>query len=157
MTLDRARVQLTRGASTPGVAFVALSRVRHPDHLVLDDDFPDLATIMKQAERESFRQRVRWERQQHVKFSRTIRRHMRDPAWFAPERLWTAEMNDAAERLLACVRAAPTLADDDVVTATLRQRRGARPAAGPRVVEERGAGGSEREAEDEGAGGAGGR
>ena len=46
-------MQLTRGASTPGVAFVALSRVRHPDHLVLDDDFPDLATIMKQAERES--------------------------------------------------------------------------------------------------------
>ena len=39
MTLGRARVQLTRGASTPGVAFVALSRVRHPDHLVLDDDF----------------------------------------------------------------------------------------------------------------------
>ena len=61
MTLDRARVQLTRGAATPGVAFIALSRVRHTDHLVLDDDFPDLATIMKQAERESFRQRVRWE------------------------------------------------------------------------------------------------
>ena len=80
--------------------------MRHPDHLVLDDDFPDLATIVKQAERESFRQRVRWERQQYVKFSRTIRHHMRDPEWFAPERLWTAEMHDTAEGLLACVRAA---------------------------------------------------
>ena len=68
-----------------------------------------------------------------MKFSRAIRRHMRDPAWFALERLWTAEMNDAAESLLACVRAAPTLAGDDVVPATLRQRRGEPPGGGPRV------------------------
>ena len=48
MTLDRATVRLTKAASAPGVAFVALSRVRHPDHLLIEDDFPDMATIMKQ-------------------------------------------------------------------------------------------------------------
>ena len=37
MTLDRAVVRLTRAAASPGVALVALSRVRHPDHLMLED------------------------------------------------------------------------------------------------------------------------
>ena len=55
-------------------------------------------------------------------------------------------MDEAAESLLACVRAAPTLADDDVVTATLRQCRGERPGGGPRVQEQN-AGGSGRGAE----------
>ena len=40
MTLDKAVVKLGSKAGTPGVAFVALSRVRHPDDLMLDDDFP---------------------------------------------------------------------------------------------------------------------
>ena len=47
MTLDRAIVRLTRAAASPGVAFVALSCVRHPDHLMLEDTFPDMAAIMR--------------------------------------------------------------------------------------------------------------
>ena len=82
MTLDRAVVRLTRAAASPGVAFVALSRVRHPDHLMLEDSFPDMATIMKQSEKEAFVARQRWERRMRVQFSRTIRAHMRDPELF---------------------------------------------------------------------------
>ena len=78
MTLDRAIVRLTKAATAPGVAFVALSRVRHPDHLMLEDSFPDMSTIMKQAQRETFHMRQRWERVARVKFSRTIRKHMRN-------------------------------------------------------------------------------
>ena len=54
MTLELAVVRLTKAAASPGVAFVALSRVRHPDHLMLEDTFPDMATIMRQNEKESF-------------------------------------------------------------------------------------------------------
>ena len=82
MTLDRAVVRLTKAAASPGVAFVALSRVRHPDHLMLEDSFPDMATIMKQSEKEAFVTRQRWERRMRVFFSRTIRTHMRDPELF---------------------------------------------------------------------------
>ncbi len=60
MTLDRAIVRLTKAASAPGVAFVALSRVRHPDHLMLEDSFPDMSTIMRQMENASFQTRQRW-------------------------------------------------------------------------------------------------
>ena len=73
MTLDRAVVRLTKAAASPGVAFVALSRVRHPDHLMLEDTFPDMATIMKQSEKEAFVTRQRRERRMRVFFSRTIR------------------------------------------------------------------------------------
>ena len=51
MTLDRAIVRLTRAAASPGVAFVALSRVRHPDHLMLEDSFPEMSTIMSRVRR----------------------------------------------------------------------------------------------------------
>ena len=47
MTLDKAIVRLRDAVSTPGVLFVALSRVRHPDDRMLDDDFPALALILK--------------------------------------------------------------------------------------------------------------
>ena len=74
MTLDRAIVRLTKAAS--GVAFVALSRVRHPDHLMLEDNFPDMSTIMKESERDSFHARQNWERAMRVRFSATLRLHM---------------------------------------------------------------------------------
>ena len=56
------------------MAFVALSRVRHPDHLMLEDTFPDMATIMKQSEKEAFVTRQRWERRMRF-FSRGRSEH----------------------------------------------------------------------------------
>ena len=49
MTLKKAVVKIGVSASKPGVAFVALSRVGHPDDLMLDDDFPALLEILKQS------------------------------------------------------------------------------------------------------------
>ena len=40
MTLSSAIVKLGKAVKEPGVLLVALSRVRHPDNLMLDDDFP---------------------------------------------------------------------------------------------------------------------
>ena len=45
MTLDKVVVKLGNAVREPGVLFVALSRVRHPDDLMLDDDFPALFEI----------------------------------------------------------------------------------------------------------------
>ena len=92
MTLGRAIVRLTRAASSPGVAFVALSRVRHPDHLMLEDSFPDMSTIMKQSEKESFQTRQRWERKMRVLFSQTVRAHMTDSS------LYTSDNMDARRK-----------------------------------------------------------
>ena len=56
MTLNKVVVKLSAAVATPGVLFVALSRVRHPDDLMmLDDDFPALATILKAGCHPSFK------------------------------------------------------------------------------------------------------
>jgi len=91
MTLDKAVVFIGRRAASPGVLFVALSRVRHPDDLMLDDDFPDMSTIMKQRQTLSFQKRQQWERSMTVKFSKTLRREMRDETLYGPAMTWTQE------------------------------------------------------------------
>ena len=121
MTLDRAVVKLTKAASSPGVAFVALSRVRHPDHLMLDDSFPDMSTIMKQAAKESFRMRQRWESRMRVLFSKTIREHMRDPELYTPEKTWTAEQSAMAEQLLKALRNNPEMQEEAIIAACCRE------------------------------------
>ena len=100
MTLDKAVVFIGRRAATPGVLFVALTRVRHPDDLMLDDDFPDMSTIMKQKQTISFQRRQQWERTMTVKFSKTLRREMRDDTVYDPHMSWTEEFSQAAEVLV---------------------------------------------------------
>ena len=42
MTLDRVRVHLTKKtAGIPGIGFVACTRVRHPWHMVFEEDLPE--------------------------------------------------------------------------------------------------------------------
>ena len=48
MILDKAVVRLGSRAGEAGVAFVALSRVRRPDDMMLEDDFPSMALIQRQ-------------------------------------------------------------------------------------------------------------
>ena len=72
MTLDKAIVKLGNKASQP-----ALSRVRHVDDLMLDDDFPSMQIIMSQTNHPSFRKRLVWEKYRLADFSRTLRHHMR--------------------------------------------------------------------------------
>ena len=115
MTLERVIVRLTKAASAPGVVFVALSRVRHPDHLMLEDSFPDMSTIMKQAQNTSYQARQRWERQALVRFSKTVREHMRDPQLYTTDKCWTASESDLADELITALRGRSGHSVEDVV------------------------------------------
>ena len=62
MTLDRVRVQLSdRTAGVPGIAFVAVTRVRHPWDLVFDQDVSAYEHFMKARRTPAFRKRQRFE------------------------------------------------------------------------------------------------
>ena len=87
MTLDKVIVNLGKAATDPGILFVALSRVRHPDDLLLEDNFPDLRSIMIQRKNARFSARQNWEKLARVKFSRTLRHYMRDAAIFSPDKV----------------------------------------------------------------------
>ena len=100
MTLAKVRVAVSQNASTPGVLFTALTRVRHPDTLMLMDSFPSFAQIMRTRAHKNFPVRQHWERKARAKFSRTVRKHMRDPNLYTPEKTWTEEHSKLADRLL---------------------------------------------------------
>ena len=62
MTLKRARIRIGRNvAGQPGVAFVAITRVGHPSHLMFDTDLPDFDTFDQAKYKEEFRSRERYE------------------------------------------------------------------------------------------------
>ena len=76
MTLDRARVHLSdRTAAVPGIGFVACTRVRHPWHLVFEEDLPEYQQFMKARRTRAFRERRRFELRQEARASRTLRRY----------------------------------------------------------------------------------
>ena len=77
MTLAKVSVKLSAACAKPGVLFIALTRLRHPDNLLLEDDFPAFSVIRKQVNNPSFAARRRWERRMRVCDSETERRHMR--------------------------------------------------------------------------------
>ena len=77
MTLEKVIVSLSHACSKPGVLFVALTRVRHPDNLLLKDDFPAFSMIRRQLLHPNFIARQKWERRMLVLFSLTVRRRMR--------------------------------------------------------------------------------
>jgi hypothetical protein len=108
MTLRRAVVNLGKAAQKPGVLFVALSRVRHPDDLMLDDNFPDFRQLMRVRRNEAFKQRQLWEKQRHADFARTIRKHCRESNVFGADLAWTEQEAAVAEQLLRSVRALPS-------------------------------------------------
>ena len=114
MTLDKAIVKVGHKASTPGVLFTTRTRVRHPDDLMLDDDFPDMATIMRQAKSASFQKRQKWERLMRVFFSRTLRRHMRDAKLYTPSMVWSETESHLADQILQYI-AKHASADDKAV------------------------------------------
>ena len=120
LTLKKAIVKLSRAVVEPGVLFVALSRVEHPDNLMLDDDFPDYSTILRQKRHASFQMRQAWEKNARSIFSHTIRHYMRDPSKYSEKYCWSGEESDVADELLKIIRAAPELSDEDVA-ARLRE------------------------------------
>ena len=114
MTLDRVVVDIGCKAATPGAAFVALTRVRRPSNLLLEDTFPAMAVIMKQRNNPSFAACCRWERQQAGNFSKTLRRHMRDAELYSAENCWSQQDSDLTELILAVAKT-----EDIVDTTTL--------------------------------------
>ena len=104
MTLATAVVRMGRKAAAPGVLFVALTRVRHPDDLMLDDEFPDMLTIMQQKKSPNFAKRLRWEGQMRARFSKTIRYNMQDDNLYSKDKIWTPDLCNAAEEILAVVK-----------------------------------------------------
>ena len=99
-------------AAVPVALFVSLSRVRHPDNLMLDDDFPSYFKILQSGNHAKFRKRQAWERIQRVKFSKTVRQFMRDPSRYTPERCWTEEESHMADIILAMIKRDPNASDD---------------------------------------------
>ena len=120
MTLDKVIVKLGASVSEPGVLFVALSRVRHPNDLMIDDDFPALFEILKQTKHPSYQKRQQWEKIMCAKFARTLREHMRDAEKYTHPGLhvWTAEDSDTADLLLRVVKQNPSELDRDTLLAT---------------------------------------
>ena len=100
MTLDKVKVHINNAAASPGVLFTALTRIQHPDQLLLDDAFPSYDQIMRGRRHKSFTLRQHWERQARATFSRTIRRHMREPGEYSETHLWTEEDSILADELI---------------------------------------------------------
>ena len=108
MTLELLVVKLGEAAGRPGVAFVALSRATHPDGLALDD-FPAMSVFQRQTKSKSFKQRQHFERVARAKFSRTIRKYMRDSTIYSPEKVWTETEATCADIILELLRLTPEL------------------------------------------------
>ena len=76
MTLKRARVSLgATVAGTAGVGMVALTRVGHPWHLMLETDLPPYEAFMAARVKPEFRSRQRYKLRLRAKASRTIRKY----------------------------------------------------------------------------------
>ncbi len=98
MTLPRVRVRLgSKCAGMHGVGFVALTRVRHPTHMVFDEDLPDWEVFQGVRETATFHRRRRFELRLQARASRTIRKYgfceAAGQQWSPEEKVW-------AERLL---------------------------------------------------------
>ena len=92
-------------AASPGIAFTALTRFRHPDDFALDDSFPDVSTIMRQRETKSFQKRLNFEKRMRIIFSRTLRRRFRDKTLYDPAMIWDEAESNLAEDIFKYVHA----------------------------------------------------
>lgn len=100
MTLNRVRISLGNvGASTPGLGYVAVTRVKHYRDVVFETDLPPYEVFQDAKWKEDFRARVRYERRLQARFSRTLRRY-----GFCEGYEWTADDAAAAEKLLDGLR-----------------------------------------------------
>ena len=69
MTLRRVRICMRRSvASTPGVGYVAVTRVKHVEHLVFEEDLPAWEVFQEAEVKPAFRQRRRMELRFRARF-----------------------------------------------------------------------------------------
>ena len=99
MTLRRVRICLSkRSAAQVGLGYVAVTRVKHPRHLVFWTDLPEHAAFQEAKYKEDFRARQRYKLRLEAKASRTLRKY-----GFCQADLWSAEDAEMAEQLMACL------------------------------------------------------
>ena len=67
MTLAKDKLNTSQAVSSSGVLSAALSRIRHPDTLMLHDNFPSYAQIMRGRMNNNFKMRQAWERKIRAK------------------------------------------------------------------------------------------
>ena len=102
MTLRRVRVCLReRTAGAPGVGYVAITRVKHPEHLLFEYDLPEWEVFQQARSKPAFRQRRRMELRLAARFSRTIRKY---GFCTADGEQWSAAERRAASELLLILR-----------------------------------------------------
>ena len=101
MTLRRVRVRLSnRTAALPGVGFVSITRVRHPTHLVFEEDLPEWSVFQEAQFSANFRARRRFELRMRACFSRTLRKY-----GFCSADAWTDDDADVAGVLIGGLEA----------------------------------------------------
>ena len=101
MTLRRVRICMRRSvASAPGVGYVAVTRVKHVEHLVFEEDLPAWEVFQEAKVKPAFRQRRRMELRFRARFSRTLRKY----GTCECDR-WTEVEAGVAESLLKVLRA----------------------------------------------------
>jgi len=115
MSMEKVVVKIGGAASRPGVAFTTLTRARHPDGLAIDDDFPVMSAFQKQRQHKTFQKRLHFERVARVRFSETLRAHMRDSELYGPTNAWSAQEAAVADDLLTYLQADPACPSTEVV------------------------------------------
>ena len=85
MTLPRARVRLSAkvAGQQHGVGFVACTRVRHPTHMVFEEDLPEWEAFQAVRDTPTFHRRRRFELRLQAQASKTIRKYrfFEDDKW----------------------------------------------------------------------------
>ena len=101
MTLERVRICMRDAAAAiAGIGYVAITRVKHIEHLVFEEDLPSWEAFQEAKRKPGFRQRRRMELRFLAKFSRTLRRY-----GFCEEDRWTPAESNVAQELLSVLRA----------------------------------------------------
>ena len=96
MTLDRVRVHLSeKTAAVPGIGFVACTRVRHPWHMIFEEDLPEYEHFMNARRKPAFRERRRFALKQEARASRTLRRY-----GYCEADLWIEKEASVADELI---------------------------------------------------------
>ena len=67
MILAKEKMNTSQAVSSSGVLFTALTRVRHPDTLLLHDNFPSYAQIMRGLTNNNSKMRQAWEQKIRAK------------------------------------------------------------------------------------------
>ena len=99
MTLHRVRLCMRNtAAAIAGIGYVAITRVKHVEHIVFEEDLPSWETFQEAKRKPGFRQRRRMELRLEAKFSRTLRHY-----GFCEEDPWSPAERDVAKDLLAAL------------------------------------------------------